>query len=401
MNLPTKTTTDLTRTRIAVLALFFTNGALFANWAPRIPSVQDGLAINATMLGVALTGLGVGGLLFTLTAGTLVDRIGSRRVLLASTAALCAGLVLPALAPTWWALCLALVVLGAADAAMDVSMNAQGVLVEQRSGRPLLNGFHASWSVGAVAGGLVGTAAAAVRVPPAVHFLATGAVLGAVVLVVRQRLIDDEERAGALATGTKRRGGIGRPAPALLLLGLMVVFAAQIEDVPQSWSAVYLSDLGAGPGTAGLAFVAFSVFMTAGRLVGDRLVERLGPSVVVTGGGLLVALAFGVGLLVASPLATITGFALAGLGASPMFPVAFSMVGRLPGVLPGAGIATVSLVSRLGFLAAPLLVGGLVGVTTFQVALSVVVVAGLGAAALAPRLSRLQVPAGDASKQVD
>ncbi|MEV8309967.1 MFS transporter [Streptomyces flavidovirens] len=273
--------------------------------------------------------------------------------------------------------------------------------MEQRSVRPLLNGFHASWSVGAVAGGLVGTAAAALRVPPAVHFLATGAVLGAVVLVVRQRLIDDEERAGAVATGTKRRGGIGRPAPALLLLGLMVVFAAQIEDVPQSWSAVYLSDLGAGPGTAGLAFVAFSVFMTAGRLVGDRLVERLGPSAVVTGGGVLVALAFGVGLLVASPLATITGFALAGLGASPMFPVAFSMVGRLPGVLPGAGIATVSLVSRLGFLAAPLLVGGLVGLTTFQVALSVVVVAGLGAAALAPRLSRLQAPAGDASRPVD
>ncbi|MDP9842585.1 MFS transporter [Streptosporangium lutulentum] len=138
MTEPSIDPTVLRRARRAVLVAFFTNGAAFASWAPRIPSVQEDLAINATTLGVALTGVGLGGLIFTFFAGMFVDHFGSRRILLVAIAALCACLMLPGLAPSWWALLLALVLLGGADALMDVAMNAHGVLVEQQYGRSLL-----------------------------------------------------------------------------------------------------------------------------------------------------------------------------------------------------------------------------------------------------------------------
>ncbi|MGV9214409.1 MFS transporter [Micromonospora sp. RB23] len=384
-----ETTSDartLRHARWAVGAAFFTNGAAFATWAPRIPSVQHALDLDATTLGLSLTGGGIGGLIFTLLSGMVVDRYGSRRALLAAITALAVCLVLPGLAPAWWGLLLALVLLGAVDALMDVAMNAHGVLVEQRSGRSLLNGFHASWSIGAVTGGVLGTAAAALGVAVWLHLLVVGVVICAAALVLGRGLY----RHTAPAAPASSRPGTTRTArvtPVLVLLGLIVLAAAFIEDVPQSWSAVYLtSGLGAAPGVAGLAFVAFSVFMAAGRLVGDRLVDHFGPTRVLLAGALLTAVAFGLSLLVASPVAALAGFALVGLGSSPIFPIAFSLVGRLSGASAGAGIATVSLVSRVGFLVAPLLVGVLIDAAGFRAALSIVSVAGLTVALLARRL---------------
>ncbi len=134
----------ISRARWAVLMVFFTNGAGFATWAPRIPTVQADLGLDAGTLGLALGGGGLGGLIFTLFSGMMVDRFGSHRVLPVAVAGFGVCLVLPGLAPAWWSLLFVLVLLGGVDALMDVAMNTQGVLVEQRSGRSLLNGFHAA-----------------------------------------------------------------------------------------------------------------------------------------------------------------------------------------------------------------------------------------------------------------
>ncbi len=50
--------------------------------------------------------------------------------------------------------------------ALDVSMNTQAVTVERAAGRPLMSGFHGSWSIGAFVGagiGVLGVAAPASR----------------------------------------------------------------------------------------------------------------------------------------------------------------------------------------------------------------------------------------------
>ena len=39
----------------------------------------------------------------------------------------------------------------------DIAMNAQGSVVEQSYRRPVLNGMHAGWCVGAISGGLLGS----------------------------------------------------------------------------------------------------------------------------------------------------------------------------------------------------------------------------------------------------
>ena len=57
---------------------------------------------------------------------------------------------------------------------MDVSMNAQGVALDQRTERPIFASFHAAFSFGAMAGAAAGSVAAGAGLEPAVHLTLAG-----------------------------------------------------------------------------------------------------------------------------------------------------------------------------------------------------------------------------------
>ena len=71
----------------------------------------------------------------------------------------------PASAP----LVVGLFLLGLANGAWDVAMNVQGAVVEQRLGRSIMSRFHAGFSLGTVAGALLGAAMVALRVSVTAH----------------------------------------------------------------------------------------------------------------------------------------------------------------------------------------------------------------------------------------
>lgn len=151
------------------------------------------------------------------------------------------------------------------------------------------------------------------------------------------------------------------------------------------WSAVYLANvLQTGPGLAAAGFVAFSITMTAGRLVGDRLTQRLGPVLLVRLGGAVAALGLGVALFIGHPAAALAGFASAGLGFSTIFPVAVSAAGNARDVKPGPAIAAVSTTGYFGFLAGPPVIGFLAEAVGLGGALYVVVALSATVAVLAP-----------------
>jgi hypothetical protein len=86
--------------------------------------------------------------------GAVIDRLGARTTAV-TVAALGVAAFLPGLAGSPAQLALALLVLGAASGAMDVAINAEGVLEEEASGRPVLNLAHASFSASVVAASLL------------------------------------------------------------------------------------------------------------------------------------------------------------------------------------------------------------------------------------------------------
>lgn len=379
--------TTLVRARRAVSVLFIVNGAVYANVVPRLPAIKADLGLSNTALGTAVAGLAVGALVSGLAAGWLIGRFTSGRV--AVTCGLALGVVLPgfAAAPGWAVLAAVYFVLGALDSLMDVSMNAHALRVQRAYAHSIVSGLHGLWSVGAVAGGIVGTAAAALDVPLGLHLLAAGAVTVVAAMWTRLHILegpDDVERiehqAQTEAAPDRRR----RAGRRLALLGSVVLFAAVIEDAPASWGAVLLrTELGATAAVAGLVFIAFQGAMTVGRLLGDRVVDRFGEVAVMRTGGLATTAGAGAGLLSGRPWGVIAGFAVAGLGAAVLFPLVFRAAGNVPGVSTGHGVAVASWIARIGFLVMPPAIGAVGDATSVRLGLVVVPLAGLAVAALA------------------
>ncbi|TDD59431.1 MFS transporter, partial [Actinomadura rubrisoli] len=175
--------------RRAVTAVFFLNGAVFASWLPRIPEVKTDLGLGSAALGAALTGPALGSVVAMTAAGALVARLGSRPVTRVAFAAFCVLPGLIGLAGSWGALFAALTAWGAALGCLDVSMNSAGMTVQDRYGRPIMSGLHASFSGGALAGAVAGSAAAHHGVPVPLHLGGTGAAALVIGLVATRALL--------------------------------------------------------------------------------------------------------------------------------------------------------------------------------------------------------------------
>jgi fucose permease len=136
--------------------------------------------------------------------------------------------------------------------------------------------------------------------------------------------------------------------------------------------------------------------MVAGRLVGDALTERFGPSALVRGGALIAAAGMGAALVADSPAAALIGFACLGAGLSIVVPQVFRAAAdeRMTGQ-SGPALAAVATVGYTGFLAGPPLIGALAELTSLPTALGLLPVLALAMWALAP-LTRTRAPAATA-----
>jgi len=374
------------RARVAVAALFLTNGALFANVVPRYPQIKAELGVSNAVLGTALAAMPLGALLAGLLAAAAIRRFRSARVAALGIVLLAASTLAIPVAPGWVVFAAVIGVVGALDALIDVAQNSHGLRVQRLYGRSIVNSFHGLWSVGAVLGGVMGSAAAGLRVPLGVHLAVSAVLFSAVALVAYRFLLpgpDDTERAAAPdpeAGGARagRRAVAGAAVRLLGVLGVLAACGALVEDAGASWGALYLSeDLGAGAAVAGLAFVALQTAMTVGRLTGDRVVDRFGQRTVVRTGGLLAAVGMGLALSLPSVPTTLAGFALAGLGTATLVPAAMHTADEIPGLSGGTGLTVVSWLLRGGFLLSPPLVGFVADLSSLRVGLLSVVLAGV------------------------
>jgi MFS family permease len=359
------------RRRAAVTAAFVLNGAGIGSWAARVPAVQGRLGLSNAQLGLALFGIALGAIVAMVLTGVLVERFGSRRVLRVAAGAFAVALALPAAMPNLALLTLALVAMGAATGTMDVSMNANGVEVENRYRRPILASMHAAFSAGGLIGSGLGAAVAAAGVDARAHLAGVAAAVLVGTFVSGRYLL-----AAPPAAISDRAPLLARPPRRLLALGTIAFLCLVAEGSAADWSAVYLArPLHAGAGVAALGFAAFSSAMVAGRLLGDRVLTRYGETRVLVGGSLIGAGGLGIALLVGHPIAGVLGFAALGAGMAGIVPIAFRSGATTPGIAPGVGLAAVATAGYTGFLVGPPVIGALASVTTLPRALVFVVVA--------------------------
>jgi predicted MFS family arabinose efflux permease len=359
---------------VAVAALFFVNGATFSNWLPRIPEIRDRLGLGNAGLGATLLGGGLGGIIGALVVGKVVDRLGSRRLLTIVATALSVGMPLIAFAPNAVMLLVLLTALGALDVCNDVAMNAQGVIVQQRLGRSIMNRLHAMWSLGFTGGAIVGSAASAAGASVRAQLVTVGVILFITVVVVRRWLIPVDPPPNADATSDAAGAQPSRLlSPLTVLMGLAALGAIALEVTPNEWSAVLMRDVFEFGRAAGFGTMACAGAMLVGRLGGDHVLDRIGERRLFTWAMILVGIGALITVTAPAGAVALIGLIVWGLGLSVIVPQLYASAARLPGVSAGAGLGSMLLGQRLGGMLTAVSVGAVAEWQNLRVAFAVVV----------------------------
>lgn len=404
----------LRRARLGAALLFLVNGAVFANLLPRLPQIKDAFELSNSVYGFVVIAFPLGSLLAGTAPAPIMRRWGSGRTAVMGSVAIALMILLAGVSGgigggllVLLAYIVPLMLAGMLDAITDTAQNAQALDVQRAMGRSILNSMHALWSLGSVIGGLMGTAALALQAPLAVHLAISGILFSAVAVFAGTRVLTMEEVArvrplaessaqqdalpadgpepaqdlpglseqdapgvaaaahepssGAASAATASPGSAGparRAVLMLLLISVVSITGVMVEDLGQNWSALYLSQvLEASATMAGLGLVALMCAQFIGRLLGDRMVDRLGHVTMARLGA--VGIAAGLGLVVAAPApaAAVAGFFLAGLGSATLVPSAYHAADLVPGLRPGTGLAVVSWLMRGAFLSLSPFVG--------------------------------------------
>jgi MFS family permease len=361
----------LFRARVAISVAFFMLGSGAGLWAVHIPLVKARLGIDPAVLGLALLAVAIGAVGFMPITGLAVARFGSRP----PTAVACFAYVLltplPILAGSIPFLFVVAFLFGAAMGALDVAMNTQASELETVRGKPTMSSFHAFFSIGGLAGSLIGAGIIAIGWGDGRGALIAAAIFFAASALSVRHLLPSlpPDHAGPR---------FALPSKAVVGIGMLGFLCFAIEGAVTDWSALFLStEKAATPTMAAAGFALFSLAMAFFRLVGDPLVARLGSQTVLVGGGLLMATGIAIALVAPWALLGAIGFALVGLGAANVVPVVFSAAGRTPGVPPAIGVAAVVTLSYTGFLVAPPVLGAVAHALGLSAALTLVLVMSL------------------------
>lgn len=357
--------TDDPRTaRRAVRLIFLVCGIASACWAPMVPYLKLSLAMDDAMLGLVLLALGGGAMTIMPLTGLIMARFSSRTTVFWSGLALCVAVPLLTLAPSPILLAAGLFYFGLTLGALDVAMNAQAVVVEKRTGRSVMAGFHGLFSVGGLVGaGMMGGLLW-------LGLSLTGATLIMVVFMVAVVLTQCRDLLPKSADSTSAGQKMVWPRGAVLVLGMLCFIAFLAEGAVLDWSAVFLRfSRGFDPAMAGNGYAVFSVAMALGRLTGDKVTQRLGPVAMMRYGGILAAAGYLLAVSVPHGWAGLLGFALVGLGAANVVPVMFSAAGRLKDVPASIAIPTVVTLGYTGILLGPAAIGLVADLTSLPVAL--------------------------------
>jgi hypothetical protein len=361
--------------------VFFINGALFASWASRIPALSDRVGATTGALGLALLAPAVAALIAMPIVGRLLPARSSRTFCLFSVAALMAAVPLPGLARSVPALAVGLFAVGLCSSTMDLAMNAQGVAIERRMGRPILSSLHAAFSFGGFAGAALGALAAALSVAPLPQLAFAALLFGIPGLLAIGPLLREDDDADAHAPALTLR----RLPSRLALLGAACFFCLMAEGGSSDWSAKLVRDGLAGSAAFGaITYAVFSIAMAGGRLIADPLWKRWGSVGLLRRSGALAAVGFAAGLAIGTVGSALVGFAALGLGLAGVVPTLFRSGADEPGVPTGPALAAVSTLGYLGFLAGPPLIGGVAQLTSLRMACSLLVIAGVLVMVLAP-----------------
>lgn len=336
--------------RISTRIIFFIAGFVTAAWAAIVPYVKVNTGANDATLGMLLLCFGGGALIAMPVTGALAAQYGCRRLMVTATISFC--LLFPVLSSlsSISFLVAGLLLFGIFIALTDCAMNVQAVIVEKSSDKPVMSGFHGFYSVG----GIVGAGTMSL-----ILLLGASATLASIFISVIALILLIISYSGLITYANAPTGPlIAIPKGIVLVIGIVCFAVFLAEGAVLDWGAVFLIEHHRLKETlGGLGFAAFATTMTIGRLLGDKIVIKVGSARVVFLGAILACLGFVIAVLSPYLALAIVGFALVGAGSANIVPVMFSAVGKQNTMPEALAVPAISTLGYLGILAGPAAIG--------------------------------------------
>ena len=340
-----------------VMLIFFLQPIAFGSWLPRIPDIQAKLGLGPADLAIALLGMPVGILITLPFAGRFVSRIGGRATIIYGFVAFLAVVSLPVFAESIEMLFVALMIVGVALSTLELGLNVEADRAEKTTGLVIMSRCHGFWSLGIMAGSLIGAGAMALQVSAQWSIPVVALLVLPLALAIGAQL-PAEPKAAAASSPTAPVAPFKLPSLALLGICAFTFGITMTEGAIADWSAVYLKEvLSAGGAATGLGYSVFACLVAAGRFGGDSMKARFGAVAIARGCGSAALVGLLIVLFAPSTLVALIGFGAIGIGVSVGFPLAVTASAGLTDRPAAASVAILSFMALLGFLVGPPVIG--------------------------------------------
>ena len=359
--------------RIAIGVAFFIYGGCFASWASRIPDIKNLLQLSEGQLGIVLFALPIGTLVSLPMSGWVINRLGSKRIVLAAAALYALLLVGIGHWNDMYSLMANLVCFGAAGNLLNIAVNTQAVALGKYYEKPIMGAFHGMWSIAGFVGAGIGALMIDHHIVPFHHFLMVSAAAIAGVIGIAAYLISNDQ-----LQQRKKEPLFAMPDKPLAILGAIAFCAMIGEGALYDWCGIYMEQVvQVEKRLVGYGLSAFLFSMAAGRFLSDWTVRRFGAKATLTLSGALSSL--GLVLSVAYPHfgVAIFAFLLVGIGSSAIIPLVYSLAGKSGKLSPGAALAAVTTIGFCGFLVGPPLIGFIAEFTGLRAAYAAIAAMGI------------------------
>lgn len=331
----------------------FAMGSIF----PRMADIKQQMGVGEQTLGLSLIGIAAGTLLALTFATPLIEKFGFRRTLLAAIPLVAIGYALAIHAPSPPLFFLALMPVGFLIGCIEIVLNTEADRVEHMMKRRIMNRAHSFWSFGFFGAGLVGAGMAQFGLSPQMDLalIAPAIALGVIVLIGKF-----EAAPSRVVESDIMRPKFSLPSMAILGLVAVTLSAMLMEGAGIDWSAIYMRNIySSGPFMAGVAVATVALSQALARFFADSYIDKHSPaqvsrllSVVLLAGTIIAFLAL-------SPLLSLMGFALIGVGCSVMFPLAISAAAQMTDRPSAINVASMVQTTFMVFLLGPPLLGTL------------------------------------------
>ena len=254
--------------------LFFLFGFGIMSWIPRFPDFKDRLGLTNGQFGSIISLGNVGAFISLLTVGHIVHKLGSYKVLIASTCSLYFGFALIANISSSFIFIPVVILVGFSSSAFHISVNSQAFDSQTRITKPIIVKLHGIWTMGAVSTGLVsgfliGRVSASVQLD----------LVYVLVFLLKIKYINKLRPIALPPQSEDDHYSVTRVFKTLrfdrLIAGGMIC-AILIEIAMGDWSNIFGREyLGIKGGLITLPYILFMSAMIAGRLSISRIIRRM------------------------------------------------------------------------------------------------------------------------------